>query len=187
MAKYAMILNYKNCINCKACEVACKEENGIELGAKAHRIWVGTYEIEGKYPFLSIPSSTFYPSQCQHCANAPCEEVCPTHATYYDKNGVVQIDAQKCILCSYCMVACPYDARYDDTRTMSVDKCNFCSDTRLARGLKTTACQATCPTKVRIFGDMEDPNSEVSHILRTKEHFTLKAGIGTEPRLFYIK
>ena len=85
------------------------------------------------------------------------------------------------------MVACPYDARYIDERTMTVDKCTFCSDTRLARGLKTTACQATCPTKVRIFGDISDPTSEISEILKTREYFTLKASFGTEPKLFYLK
>ena len=187
MAKYAMVLNYKNCINCKACEVACKEENGILLGANAHRIWVGVNEMQGQYPTLSIASSMFYPSQCQQCDNAPCQEVCPTNATYYDKNRVVQVDTNKCILCSYCMVACPYDARYVDNRTQTVDKWNFCSDTRLERGLKTTACQATCPTKVRIFGDIEDPPREISEIFRTKEYFMLKASIGTEPKLFYLK
>ncbi|MBV5279100.1 MAG: 4Fe-4S dicluster domain-containing protein [Campylobacteraceae bacterium] len=187
MAKYAMVLNYKNCINCKACEVACKEENGILLGASSHRIWVGVNEVAGEFPLLSIASSAFYPSQCQQCGNAPCQQVCPTKATYYDKNGIVQVDESKCILCSYCMIACPYDARYVDDRTMTVDKCNFCGDTRLLRGLKTTACQATCPTKVRTFGDMDDPTSEISEILRTKEYFTLKTSLGTEPKLFYLK
>jgi Fe-S-cluster-containing dehydrogenase component len=187
MAKYVMVLDYKNCINCKACEVACKEENGIDLGAKNFRIWVGMHEIEGKFPNLNIASNTFYPSQCQQCDNAPCQEVCPTRATYYDENRVVQVDSNKCILCSYCMVACPYDARYVEQKTMTVDKCNFCTDTRLARGLTTTACQATCPTKVRTFGDLDDPKSEVSQILRTKEYFTLKTSLGTEPKLFYLK
>ncbi len=186
MARYAMVLDYKNCINCKACETACKEENGILLGADNHRIWVGTKEIEGEFPFLNIASNNFLPSQCQQCANAPCQEVCPTNATYYDENSVVRVDPEKCILCSYCMTACPYDARYVDDRTKTVDKCNFCADTRIARGETTTACQNTCPTKVRIFGDLDDPNSEISEVLRTRDHFTLKSHLGTDPRLFYL-
>ncbi|PLY05892.1 MAG: molybdopterin oxidoreductase [Arcobacter sp.] len=186
MARYAMVLDYKNCINCKACETACKEENGILLGAENHRIWVGTKEIEGEFPFLNIASNNFEPSQCQQCANAPCQEVCPTNATYYDENSVVRVDPEKCILCSYCMTACPYDARYVDDRTNTIDKCNFCADTRIARGETTTACQATCPTKVRIFGDIDDPNSEISEVLRTRDHFTLKSHLGTDPRLFYL-
>ena len=187
MASYGIALDYKNCINCKACEAACKEENGVLLGADKQRIWVGVGEIEGEYPLLSIVSHIFYPSQCQHCDNAPCQEVCPTQATYYDDNGVVRVDSNKCILCSYCMVACPYDARYVDDRTHTVDKCNFCSDTRLVQGYTTTACQATCPTKVRIFGDLDDPNSEISQVLNARKHFALKASLGTRPKLFYLE
>jgi Fe-S-cluster-containing dehydrogenase component len=186
MARFGMALDYKNCINCKACETACKEENGVLRGADKHRIWVGVAEIKGEYPLLDIVSNTFYPSQCQHCDDAPCQEVCPTHATYYDENGCVRVDVNKCILCSYCMNACPYDARYVDDRTMTVDKCNFCAETRIARGETTTACQNTCPTKVRIFGDLDDPNSEISEVLRTREHFSLKSHLGTNPKLFYL-
>jgi Fe-S-cluster-containing dehydrogenase component len=186
MARYGMVLDYKSCINCKACEVACKEENGVLLGADQQRIWVGADAPLGEWPLLNIASSAFMPSQCQHCDNAPCEEVCPTNATYYDENGVVRVDVDKCILCTYCMNACPYDARYVDDRTVTVDKCNFCSDTRLSQGKVTTACQVTCPTKVRTFGDLDDPYSEVSELLRTREHFSLKSHLGTKPKLYYL-
>jgi Fe-S-cluster-containing dehydrogenase component len=186
MARYGMVLDYKSCINCKACEVACKEENGILLGADTHRIWVGSNDVNGEWPLLDIVSATFMPSQCQHCDDAPCQSVCPTNATYYDDNSVVRVDPDKCILCSYCMNACPYDARYVDDRTVTVDKCNFCTDTRIERGETTTACQNTCPTKVRTFGDLDDPNSEISELLRTREHFSLKAHLGTKPKLYYL-
>jgi len=186
MARYGMALDYKNCVNCKACEVACKEENGVLPGADKHRIWVGTGEIRGEWPLLDSVSGTYMPGQCQHCEEAPCEMVCPTHATYYDENHVVRVNSDKCILCSYCMNACPYDARYVDDRTVTVDKCTFCSDTRLARGETTTACQNTCPTKVRTFGDLDDPESEISILLRTRDHFSLKAHLGTRPKLFYL-
>ena len=186
MARYGMALDYKNCINCKACEVACKEENGVQLGADKHRIWVGVDDIKGVWPNISIASSVFEPSQCQQCENAPCQEVCPTQATYYAEGGIVMVDEDKCILCSYCMEACPYDARYVKEDTLTIDKCTFCSDTRLVRGETTTACQATCPTKVRTFGDLDDPNSEISRMLETREHFTLKTHLGTKPKLFYM-
>ncbi len=162
MARYGMALDYKNCINCRACEVACKKENGVLLGADKHRIWVGKKQEEGIFPNIALSSQVYYPGQCQHCDNAPCQFVCPTQATYYDENKVVRVNPDKCILCSYCINACPYDARYVDDRTLTVDKCNFCSDTRLVNGKTTTACPPTCPTKVRIFGDLDDPNSEIS-------------------------
>ncbi|PHS40653.1 MAG: molybdopterin oxidoreductase [Sulfurovum sp.] len=186
MANYGMALDYKNCINCKACESACKEENGTPMGADSYRIWVGTKEIEGEFPFLSMANSEFEPSQCQHCEDAACEKVCPTQATYTDDNGVVRVDAEKCILCTYCMTACPYDARYIDKEQHIVDKCNFCSDTRLARGETTTACQSTCPTKVRTFGDLDDPNSEISKLLRTRDYKQMKVELGAKPKLFYL-
>jgi Fe-S-cluster-containing dehydrogenase component len=142
--------------------------------------------MKGQWPNLDIANAAFLPSQCQHCEDAPCQEVCPTNATYFADGGIVMVDSNKCILCSYCMNACPYDARYVDDRTMTVDKCTFCSDTRLARGETTTACQNTCPTKVRTFGDLDDPNSEISELLRTREHFSLKSHLGTKPKLFYL-
>lgn len=186
MARYGMALDYKSCINCRACETACKAENGVLLGRNNYRIWVGVKEAEGEYPNISIASQTYHPSQCQHCDNAPCQQVCPTHATYYDDNGVVRVDIEKCILCTYCINACPYDARYVDDRTDTVDKCNFCSDTRLANGETTTACQATCPTKVRTFGDLDDPESEISQLLSHREYRRVKEHLGTKPKLFYL-
>ncbi len=143
-------------------------------------------EAEGQFPNISIASQTYHPSQCQHCDTAPCQQVCPTNATYYSKDGMVMVDPNKCILCTYCINACPYDARYVDQRTMTVDKCTFCSDTRLAAGETTTACQATCPTKVRVFGDLDDPNSEISVLLANKEYRQVKEHLGTKPKLFYI-
>jgi len=186
MARYGMALNYNNCINCKACESACKEENGVLLLPDHYRIWVGIKEAEGQFPNISIASQTYQPSQCQQCDNAPCQQVCPTNATYYSKEGVVMVDPTKCILCTYCINACPYDARYVDNRTNTVDKCTFCSDSRLANGETTTACQATCPTKVRVFGDLDDPNSEISQLLVNKEYRQVKSHLGTKPKLFYI-
>ncbi|HIP29765.1 MAG TPA: 4Fe-4S dicluster domain-containing protein [Sulfurospirillum arcachonense] len=186
MARYGMALDYKSCINCRACESACKAENGVLLGRDNYRIWVGQKEAEGEFPNISIASLTYHPSQCQHCDNAPCQQVCPTNATYYDENGVVRVNPEQCILCTYCINACPYDARYVDDRTVTVDKCNFCSDTRLANGETTTACQATCPTKVRTFGDLDDPNSDISQLLEKREYKQVKEHLGTKPKLFYL-
>lgn len=186
MARYGMALDYKNCINCRACESACKQENSILLQKDHYRIWIGVKEIEGEWPNLSIASQVYHPSQCQHCDNAPCQQVCPTNATYYDQNGVVRVNPEQCILCTYCINACPYDARYVDDRTVTVDKCNFCADTRMVHGETTTACQATCPTKVRIFGDLDDPKSEISQVLSKREYKRVKESLGTEPKLFYL-
>lgn len=178
---YAMALDYQNCINCKACEVACKEENGVQLGADKQRIWVGIVEgtIFGK-PFANL-----YPSQCNHCIDAPCVNVCPTNASHFAEGGIVKVDAHKCILCKGCMEACPYDARFVDDTMVAVDKCTFCDHRALEAG-GTTACQATCPTKVRLFGDLDDEEGDLVQLLKTKRFFFQKEYTGTLPKLFYI-
>ena len=177
---YAIALDYQNCINCKACEVACKEENGVQLGADKHRIWVGMVEgtIFGK-PFANI-----YPSQCNHCIDAPCVSVCPTNASHYAEGGIVKVDTDQCILCKGCMEACPYDARFVDDTKVAVDKCTFC-DQRIGEE-QTTACQATCPTKVRTFGDLDDETSDIVQLLKSRRFFFQKEFSGTLPKLFYL-
>lgn len=177
---YAMALDYQNCINCQACEVACKQENGVQLGADKQRIWVGLVEgtIFGK-PFANI-----YPSQCNQCIDAPCVNVCPTNASHYVRGGIVKVNTGQCILCKGCMEACPYDARFVDDTKVSIDKCTFC-DHRIAEE-GTTACQATCPTKVRTFGDLDDDNSDIVKLLKTRRFFFQKEFAGTLPKLFYL-
>jgi len=179
---YAMALDYQNCINCKACEAACKEENGVQLGADKQRIWVGQQESSR----LGNPFVHFYPSQCNHCVDAPCVNVCPTGASYFTEEGLVMADKDKCILCKGCMEACPYDARFVDDQAVAVDKCTFCYDTRISKGETTTACQATCPTKVRLFGDLDDEKSELVQTLKKRLFFVLKEREGTVPKLMYL-
>jgi Fe-S-cluster-containing dehydrogenase component len=188
MARYAMAFDYKLCINCKACEVACKEENGILLGADKHRLWIEQDgEVQGDFWNLDRLKATFMQMQCQQCEDAPCLKACPNDAIYMDDNGIIRLYEDKCDLSVECIKACPYDARYVDTTKKITDKCIFCADTRLARGETTTACQITCPAKLRYFGDLDDEHSEISQILKTREYFTLKPQEGTKPKLFYLK
>ena len=179
---YAIAFDYQNCINCKACEVACKEQNNVQLGADKQRIWVGQTEqmVLGK---LYV---NFYPSQCNHCLDAPCVDVCPTGASHFVEGGLVFVEHKKCILCKGCMEACPYDARFVDDEKLAVDKCTFCYDTRISKGYETTACQATCPTKVRLFGDLDDEEGELVKLLKKRKFFVLKERENTVPKLFYL-
>jgi len=84
------------------------------------------------------------------------------------------------------MEACPYDARFVDDKAIAVDKCTFCYDTRISQGETTTACQATCPTKVRLFGDLDDESGELIQLLKKRKFFVLKEGEGTVPKLLYL-
>ena len=187
MANYGMAFDYGLCINCHACEVACKEENGIDLGAKNHRLWIRE-EDTPKEDFFNLGNTTtdFIQMQCQECEDAPCIKACSNEAIYRDENGIVRLHKEKCDLLLHCVSACPYGARYVDERQKITDKCIFCADTRLARGEITTACQITCPAKLRYFGDLDDENSEISKILKTRKYFTLKPEAKTKPKLFYL-
>lgn len=179
---FAMALDYQSCIDCKACEVACKEENGVQLGADKQRIWV----TQSEKSIFGEPFVAYHPSQCNHCINAPCVSVCPTGASHFSLGGLVLTDKDKCILCKGCMEACPYDARFVDDTKVAVDKCTFCYDSRILKGKFTTACQATCPTKVRLFGDLDDENSELVQLLSRRKFYFLKEYEGTVPKLFYL-
>ena len=106
--KYAIILDTKKCLNCKACTVACKLENAVAVEEENYRNWVTELPLQGSFPNLH---QEFRPSQCQHCENAPCVEVCMVQASYYRPDGIVMMDYDKCIGCRYCEVACPYQAR----------------------------------------------------------------------------
>ncbi len=131
---------------------------------EVRKLWLRTevYAIPGgSYPNVSL---MFYHRICQHCENAPCVTVCPTGASFQRKDGIVLVDPNKCILCGSCIAACPYAARQVDLLTKTIDKCTFCAH-RVDRGL-LPACVETCPAHVRIFGDLDDPNSEVSRIVR---------------------
>jgi len=187
MARYGMAFDYKLCIHCRACEVACKEENGILLGADKHRLWIDVTEPEGDFWDLDRVKATFTQMQCQECEDAPCLKACKNEAIYQDSNGIIRLHEEKCDLSVDCIKACPYDARYVDTDRKVTDKCIFCADTRLARGETTTACQITCPAKLRYFGDLDDPESEISRVLKSREHFTLKPEENTKPKLFYLE
>ncbi|AEI15161.1 MULTISPECIES: 4Fe-4S dicluster domain-containing protein [Flexistipes] len=178
--KYAIVLDASKCLNCKACTVACKFENNVPVGQETYRIWVTENRVHGNFPDLT---QTFQPSQCQHCENTPCASVCPTNATYKTEEGVVLVDYDKCVLCKACMTACPYDARFVDEHLEVVEKCTMCYH-RLPD--RDPACVETCPTKVRVFGDINDPKSKASKLLAKNSYYRLKPSVNTRPRLFYV-
>ena len=175
--RYAMLIDSAACLDCKACMVACKAENVVPVGQS--RNWVLQQE-RGSYPYVSIQME---PGQCMQCSNAPCVRVCPTGASFIDADGIVQINPDDCIGCRYCIEACPYDARYFHEESGTVDKCNFCRH-RIDAGLDP-ACVATCPTKARVFGDLMDPNSEISRALSRERTEVRKQEAGTKPNVFY--
>ena len=121
MSHYAIVVDLDRCIGCHGCEIACKNENEVELGSFWNKVvQVGPF---GDYPHLH---QYFLPVMCQQCDDSPCTHVCPTGASYRDENNVVLVDKEKCIGCKYCMMACPYGVRSWSPSEHVVEKCTLC-------------------------------------------------------------
>ena len=182
--RYGFVIDISRCIDCRACLVACSAENNV--GMQYTRIWVKDTGVKGEFPKLT---RTFVPYNCMHCENPPCVEVCVSGATYKDKDtGLVLVDQEACIGCGYCVEACPYDARYLDRARGVVDKCTGCIQ-RVLVG-QQPACVTTCVGKARLFGDLNDPNSEVSVALKNAKAVQRldyeKNGVDTDPNIYFI-
>jgi phenylacetyl-CoA:acceptor oxidoreductase subunit 1 len=143
MTRYAMLIDLRRCVGCQTCAAACKVANATPPGVQ----WRRVLDLEnGEFPDVR---RSFIPVACMHCANPPCESVCPTTATKKRADGLVTIDYELCIGCANCVMACPYDARsithevrfaygddpmpseaarFDPARTSVATKCTFCKD-----------------------------------------------------------
>lgn len=213
--EWAFGCDASRCLGCGRCVEACKLENGVPLEAEYNRTWVERHVVatDGSV-FVDSPeaglhgfpadstapgapgpdeaaASYFVPRLCMQCDDPPCVSVCPVSATYKTDGGVVLVDQERCIGCGYCVVACPYGARYlvpsgghTPTEYSGVaDKCTWCFH-RINDG-RLPACVEVCPAGARVFGDLLDDESPISAFLREKDHVVLKPEVGTKPRVFY--
>ena len=180
MARYGMLINTKKCVGCYACRVACQMVNGLE----SDEAFIKFDEMEqGVYPNVY---AEVVPVQCMHCEDAPCEAVCPTHATYTTDSGVVLVDEERCIGCKYCMAACPYQVRVRNEETGAVDKCRFCTVSAETTGTKMCSCVEACLTGARMFGDLDDPDSDISKEIVATNAQPI-AGDLTKSKVFYVR
>lgn len=175
--QYGFVIDQDRCIGCHACTTACKQENGVPVGA--FRTWV-KYTERGTYPSVK---RHFTVLRCMQCTKPPCVDICPVNALSKRQDGIVDVDREACIGCRACMQACPYDALYINDDSGAVEKCHFCAH-RVEQGLEP-ACVTVCPVGAIIPGDFDDPQSEVSLI--RKEHLLLgrREEQGTGPNVLY--
>ena len=177
--RQAMMIDLEKCVGCMACVSACKQQWGSGPGAA--RDWVKTYEQGTRGKDLSI---TFYPGLCMQCDQHPCTADCPTGATFMDEKGVVVVDPDVCIGCGNCISNCAYGARHADPVKKIVEKCNLC-EPYVARG-EQPACVGTCLAQCRVFGDLDDPTSELSKQVRERDARPLKTPqIDIGPKVTY--
>ena len=175
--RYAMTVDTRRCVGCHACVLACKAEN--DLPADGFRDWIVT-ETSGRYPTLTQEIRS---ERCNHCDNPPCVDCCPTGASHVGTAGTVLVDHDMCTGCKACLGSCPYDARYIHPDGYA-DKCTFCLH-RVKAG-QAPACVSICPTEALAFGDLNDPDSEVARLLRSRKHRTLKPELGLSPNVYFL-
>ncbi len=199
---WGMVVDLKLCIGCNTCVVACKMRNGTPPGVFWNRV---LEEEVGTFP---TARRVFWPVRCMHCEEPACVEVCPTGASSRREDGIVAVDAEKCVGCKACILSCPYDVRtlwedeggyfkdggnltpfekqaYTKHLAGTVLKCDFCAS-RLAEGLQPS-CAGACLTGALIFGDLDDPTSEVSQALsEPRVRLRLREELGTRPSIYYL-
>ena len=210
--RWGMVVDPQKCLRdegCTACIAACNSAHNVPtIPNKRHEIkWIWKEPFAEALPDEDVKfvdealTSQGVLVFCNHCDNPPCVRVCPTQATWRRPDGLVMMDWHRCIGCRYCVAACPYGSRsfnWEDprpylqsptpqfpTRTKGVvEKCTLCEE-RLDKG-QLPACVEACPDKALLFGDLNDPNSEVRKVLRSRFAVRRKPGLGTSPSVFYL-
>jgi len=200
--RWGMVIDLTKCKpDCTACIDACREENNVcyHDDERWDNHWIRKVNVESKSDSEHEEKSVLL--LCNHCDNPPCAQVCPVRATYKREDGIVIVDHHRCIGCRYCMIACPYNARYFNfkdgedwpnkdfpKRTHGVaEACNLCAH-RLDEG-RLPACMETCQNigvgAIQV-GDLNDPESTVSKIVANSAVKRIREDLGTKPKVYYI-
>lgn len=208
MTKYAMVIDMRRCFGCNRRAMACKVENNLPDGVWWNRAKTVGGETENTPAGIEPGelSMKFFTYACQHCDEPACVKVCPTGASMKRKeDGIVVVDQEECIGCKTCIEACPYegvrtyidgepqwfldfpvgDAQAKQHKANTVEKCTFCAH-RVDRG-ERPACVDICRVNARFWGDLDDPESDVSKLLKEREYEQLLDENGTGPNVYLLK
>ncbi|MBR2834806.1 MAG: 4Fe-4S dicluster domain-containing protein [Coriobacteriales bacterium] len=183
--QFGMVIDTTVCVGCQTCVVGCN----INHELPSDTLWAGLMSFDGDVLYQStgiFPQTQlkFRPTLCNHCSNPACVAACPTGAMAKDpETGIVSPDAEVCIGCSACVEACPYGAPVINFITGKSSKCTFCME-RSTEGYEPY-CVAACPANARIFGDLNDPQSEVAQLVAAGA-MPWNPEANTEPNVYYI-
>jgi len=205
----ALAIDIKACTakdGCRKCVDICNSIHNVpDFGERKDEIkWIWTTPFQSAFGETTLNEDVAARPvivTCNHCDNPPCVRVCPTKATFKRDDGIVMMDYHRCIGCRYCMAACPYGSRSFNwrdprpfikdinpdfpTRTRGVvEKCDLCVE-RLGQGL-IPACVDVCPQNAMYFGDINDSNSDISRVLKSRFSIQRKPELGTNPRIYYL-
>ena len=198
--RLGLVIDLDTCVGCHACAVACKEWN-----SGGHSAPLTDEDPYGKDPtgvwFNRVHSfeagegmgsrTVHFPRSCLHCEEPECVTVCPTGASYKRaEDGIVLVNEDLCIGCELCSWACPYGAREYDADQGVMKKCTLCIDRIYNENLeeieRVPACVSTCPVNARHFGDLADPDSDVSKLVAERGGFDLMPEMGYKPTNKYL-
>jgi len=200
--KLGLVIDLDTCVGCHGCVTACKGWNTQNYGAPLSDIDAYGADPEGTFlnrvfnyevaPADGGASQTVhFPKSCLHCEDAPCVTVCPTGASYKRvSDGIVLVNEDRCMGCGLCAWACPYGARELDYDAGIMKKCTLCVDRIYNENIpeedRVPACVRTCPAGARHFGDLGDPESDVSKLVAERGGMDLMPEQGTKPVNKYL-
>jgi tetrathionate reductase subunit B len=195
--RWGLLIDTTKCATgCTDCVDACNTENGLSGRTRpTDAQWIRKVEIRE----VRTGRTQSLPVMCQHCAEPPCVDVCPTGASFKRADGIVLVDRHTCIGCRYCVMACPYKARSFVHEPLAdqkpevprgkgcVEGCTLCVH-RLDKG-GSPACVEACATaghEAMLFGDLNDPHSAISHRIREVATSQLRADLKLDPGVHYL-
>ncbi len=195
--RWALLIDASKCKEgCSICVDACSDAFGWKNTGHPETDSQWIRKVNAKSPNSGMAFSV--PVMCQHCANPPCVDVCPTGASFKRADGIVLVDRHICIGCRYCMMACPYKARsfvhepVEDQQPDAprgkgtVEGCTFCASRIDTGGIPH--CVEACQTKgsgAMLFGDLNDPSSEIAKRVTTYRAIRLREGLGCNTGVYY--
>ena len=210
--RWGMVVDLTRCKpGCTACMDACREENNVAFHGDERwdihwirKVKITPKEEEGRghvggEAHAEVEKTVLL--LCNHCDNPPCAQVCPVQATYKREDGIVVVDHHRCIGCRYCMIACPYNVRFFNYKESEewpnkdypkrshgvAESCHFCAHL-LDQGGRP-ACVEVCEAVgagALVFGDLNDPDSEVARLVAEEPVKRIRDDLGTEPKVYYL-